>query len=82
MVARATKRRVTSGSKADSSRASNSPLETAVFAGRLTETRILWIIRLGIGFGLTVLIGYTADIAIGEWYTLFIIPALLATAGY
>jgi len=42
----------------------------------------LWIIRLGIGFGLTVLIGYTADIAIGEWYTLFIIPALLATAGY
>lgn len=57
-------------------------LRRLFFAGQLTEARILWIIRLVIVFGLIVLIGYTADIAFGEWYTLFIIPALLAAAGY
>jgi uncharacterized protein YjbI with pentapeptide repeats len=57
-------------------------LRRLAFAGQLTETQVLWIIRISIVFGLVVLIGYTAEITFGEWYTLFIIPALLAAAGY
>jgi uncharacterized protein YjbI with pentapeptide repeats len=53
-----------------------------VFGRQLTETQILWIIRISIVFGLIVLVGITAEIAFGEWYTLFVIPALLAAAGY
>src|SRR5215218_7866316 len=57
-------------------------LRRLVFGGQLNETRILWIIRIGIILAVVALIGYATDITFGEWYTLFIIPVLLAAAGY
>jgi uncharacterized protein YjbI with pentapeptide repeats len=57
-------------------------LRLVVFGWRPTETQLLWTIRLAIIFCVFILLGYEFEFTFGEWYPLFIIPALLAAAGY
>jgi hypothetical protein len=52
------------------------------FDWRPSETQLLWIVRITILLVVLVLLGYAFKFSFGEWYPLFVIPALLAAGGY
>jgi uncharacterized protein YjbI with pentapeptide repeats len=57
-------------------------LRLLVFGWRPTVTQVVWTVRIVIVLGVLILVGYELGFNFGEWYPLFVIPVLLAAAGY
>ena len=57
-------------------------LRLLIFGWRPTVAQVVWTVRIAIVLGVLILIGYELGFNFGEWYPLFIIPVLLAVAGY
>jgi hypothetical protein len=53
-----------------------------VFGWRPTVAQVVWTVRIVIVLGVLVLVGYELGFKFGEWYPLFVVPVLLAAAGY
>ena len=57
-------------------------LRLLVFGWRPTVAQVVWTVRIVIVLGVLILVGYELGFKFGEWYPLFVIPVLLAAAGY
>jgi uncharacterized protein YjbI with pentapeptide repeats len=57
-------------------------LRLLIFGWRPTVAQVVWTVRIVIVLGVLILVGYELGFKFGEWYPLFVIPVLLAAAGY